>query len=179
MVLLAVFCGLRRAEIGGLQWRDIRESHVLIRRSVVRGRQGPAKTEGSETSVPIGPKVQEALGAWQKRTRFSGGEDYVFALRTATPCNLDRVATKVLKPTARKIGIEPLCWHDLRHSFCTLGRHEGIAPEVMQRLMRQTDIRTTLEIYSHVTEHGAAERIEGSTVLPASCYSESEVQFIQ
>jgi site-specific recombinase XerD len=106
-------------------------------------------------------------------------DEYVFALRTSTPCNLDRVAAKLLKPAGRKLGIEPLSWHDLRHSFCTLGRHEGIAPEVMQRLMRHTDIRTTLEIYSHVTENGAAELIEGSNVLPASCYPKPEAQSIQ
>ena len=86
---------------------------------------------------------------------------------------------KVLKPAGRRIGVEPLAWHDLRYTFCTLGRREGIAPEVMQRLMRHSDIRTTLEIYSHVTDDGAVRVIEGGKVLPLSVTPGDEAPLIQ
>ena len=170
---------LRKGELSGLKWRDVQEGFVAIWRSVVRGVEGPAKTEGSETTVPIGPRTQKALAAWRRATRFDKADDYVFALRTPTPCNLDRVATKVLKPAGRKIGVEPLSWHDLRDTFCTLGRQAGIAPEVMQRLMRHKDIRTTLEIYSHVTDDGAVRVIEGSMLLPDGVTHSREVQTVQ
>ena len=179
MVLLAVYAGLRKGELSGLKWRDVQEGFVAICRSVVRGVEGPAKTEGSETTVPIGPRTQEALASWRRATRFGKPDDYVFALRTPTPCNLDRVAAKVLKPAGRKIGVAPLSWQDLRHTYCTLGRQAGIAPEVMQRLMRHKDIRTTLEIYSHVTENEAASIIEGSKLLPDGVTHSREAQTVQ
>ncbi len=68
---------------------------------------------------------------------------------------------------------------DLRHTFCTLGRQAGIAPEVMQRLMRHKDIRTTLEIYSHVTDDGAVRAIEGSMLLPDGVTHGREAQTVQ
>jgi integrase len=179
MVLLAVFAGLRKAEISGLQWRDVQDGQVLIRRSVIRGQEGPAKTPGSETSVPIGPRTQAALAAWHEVTRFNKPKDWVFAIRKGNPCNLDMVATKILKPTGRKIGIEPLSWHDLRHTFVTLGREAGLAPEVMRRLARHADVRTTLEIYSHVTENGAAKLIETGKLLPEVTTTKTEVLSIQ
>jgi integrase len=173
MVLLAVYAGLRKAEIAGLQWRDIRAGQVLICRSVIRGQQGPAKTSGSETSVPIGPRTAAALTAWRKATRFREPQDWVFAIRTRSPANLDAVATKILKPAGRRIGVEPLCWHDLRHTFVTLGRQAGLAPEVMQRLARHADVRTTLEIYSHVTEEGASAMIENGKVVTSGNNNET------
>lgn len=179
MTLLAVFAGLRKAELSGLQWHDIQDGAAMIRRSVIRGVEGPAKTPGSETSVPIGPRVQEALATWRKATKFNGAQDWVFAIRKGTPCNLDRVAAKVLKPAGRKIGIEPLSWHDLRHTFVTLGRQAGIAPEVMQRLARHSDVSTTLEIYSHVTNGDASRLIEGAKSLPIGNGNEKEVLTIQ
>ena len=66
-----------------------------------------------------------------------------------------------------------------RHTFCTLGRQAGIAPEAMQRLMRHKDIRTTLEIYSHVTENEAASIIEGSKLLPDGVAHSREAQTVQ
>ena len=54
-----------------------------------------------------------------------------------------------------------------------------LMPEVMQRLMRHSDIRTTLEIYSHVTDDKAVRTIEGSLLLPEVVTQEMEVQPIQ
>jgi integrase len=175
MVLLGVYAGLRKGEIGGLQWRDVREGEVLIRRAVIRGQVGPAKTPGSETAAPIGPRTARALAAWRQKTRFPRPEDWVFASPKGGPVNLDGVAAKGLKPVGRKLGIEPLAWHDLRHTFVTLGRRAGIAPEVMQRLARHADVRTTLGVYSHLVEEGAVGRIESGELLPGVTQPSGEV----
>ena len=179
LIKLAVFTGLRKGELAGLRWRDVRDGFVIVSRTVVRGQEGPAKSRYSEAQVPIGPRVQQVLTSWKLLTRFPSPDDFVFAVRTPTPVQMDRVLMKVLKPAGRRIGVEPLAWHDLRHTFCTLGRREGIAPEVMQRLMRHSDIRTTLEIYSHVTDDGAVRVIEGGKVLPLSVTPGDEAPLIQ
>jgi integrase len=179
LVLLAVYAGLRKAELAGLQWDDVRSGYVLIRRSVVRGVEGPTKTPGSEASVPLGPQTQRALHAWRSAAKYTGPRDWVFANRSGKPRNLDMVATKILKPAGRSLGIEPLSWHDLRHTFVTLGRAAGVAPEVMQRLARHSDVSTTLEIYSHVTDSKASRLIEGVSLLPEVTGNQEEVLSIQ
>jgi len=177
MVMLAVL-GLRKAEIAGLKWRDVREGSILVSRSVVRGIEGPAKTPGSEVAVTIGPRVQGALADWKKHTRFSGPDDYLFSIRIPRPIRMDMVLQKVLKPAGRKMGVEPLAWHDLRHTCCTLGRREGVQPEVMRRVMRHANISTTMGFYSHLTDDNAVRAIEGS-LLPDVATRDREVQSVQ
>lgn len=55
--------------------------------------------------------------------------------------------------------------HDLRHTFCTLLRDNGINVENTMKLMGHSDIKTTLTIYSH---HCNKEMIKAT-----DCISES------
>src|ERR1039458_2235853 len=57
MILAAGCLGLRASEVTGLQWQDINwdDLTVFIRRSVVHGREGEAKTEASEKPIPLDP----------------------------------------------------------------------------------------------------------------------------
>ena len=45
--------------------------------------------------------------------------------------------------------------------------------------MRHSEVRTTLEICSHVTDDKAVRAIEGSLLLPEVVTQETEVQSIQ
>lgn len=48
-------------------------------------------------------------------------------------------------------GIEDFRWHDLRHTFATWMRQEGVALEVVQRALGHADLATT-ERYAHVAD---------------------------
>jgi integrase len=53
--------------------------------------------------------------------------------------------------------------HDARHTGITLLLDAGAGPHEMQQLARHTDIRMTLEVYSHVRDgalRAAVERIK-------------------
>lgn len=150
MVALAVFTGLRAGEIGALLWKDVTDTSVQVNRAVYRGEVGSPKSRASQASVPLTSRVSSMLQAWRRQTRFPKDNDYVFAGRVNKPKNMDNVATWQLRPVAKKLGLGVVSWHDLRHTFCTLGRQSGVSPESMQKLMRHASVVTTLMFYSHV-----------------------------
>jgi integrase len=78
MVVVAACLGLRASEIVGLQWQDLNREDltVLIRRGVVNGRSGDTKTEASQKSPPIDPRLARSLQELWKRTLHQGPQDY-------------------------------------------------------------------------------------------------------
>ncbi len=83
MVLVAACLGLRASEIMGLQWRDFNWENltVFIRRGVVNGRSGDTKTEASQRSPPIDPRLARSLQELRERALHQGPQDWVLAKR--------------------------------------------------------------------------------------------------
>src|SRR5215469_946987 len=81
LVWLDMTLGLRRGELAGLRWEDIRfeDLTVMARRSIVDQVVGNVKTEASKRPIPIDPFIAEDLLAWYRTTKYSRSEDYVFA----------------------------------------------------------------------------------------------------
>ncbi len=65
---LACLVGLRPSEIQGLRWDDIEDGWVHIRRGIVRGHEGPLKTDGSAESLPLVAPVVRALEVWKQQS---------------------------------------------------------------------------------------------------------------
>jgi integrase len=97
VLALACFVGLRPGEIQGLQWSDIEEDWIHIRRSIVRGKEGALKTEGSFASLPLISPVKVTLALW--RSKCPEGER-VF------PRDLKTLVKFIIAPTLREKGIE-------------------------------------------------------------------------
>ena len=57
------FTGARLAEIAGLQAEDLREDRILIRPNESR----PLKTESSERSIPIHPRLKSLVAELRKK----------------------------------------------------------------------------------------------------------------
>jgi integrase len=73
LVWLDMTLGLRRGELAGLRWEDIRfqDLTVMARRSVVDQVVGNVKTEASKRPIPIDPFIAEDLLAWYRSTKYS------------------------------------------------------------------------------------------------------------
>lgn len=54
-----------------------------------------------------------------------------------------------LRPAAEKAGIGRIGWHTFRHTYSTLLHAYGTDMKVQQELLRHSDIRTTMNIYTH------------------------------
>src|SRR2546421_12476457 len=55
-------------------------------------------------------------------------------------------------------------FHALRHSYITLLERSGVSPKLAQELARHSDIRLTMNVYTHTRLHDLAGAVEG---LPA------------
>ena len=119
MVLAAACLGLRASEIMGLQWQDFNweDLTVFIRRGVVNGRSGDTKTEASQKSLPIDPRLGCFLQELRKGSLHKGPQGWVFANNGGRPRGQQNILQRHLRPAALRAGIGKIGWHTFRHSY--------------------------------------------------------------
>ena len=134
----------------GLQWQDFNwdDLTVFIRRGVVNGRSGDTKTEASQKSLPIDPRLARSLQELWKRTLHQGPQDWVFANKAGRPRGQQNILHRHLRPAALRAGIGKIGWHTFRHSYSTMLRGAGADIKVQQELLRHSTIQSTLNTYT-------------------------------
>ena len=159
LVWLDMSSGLRRGELAGLRWIDVRfqDLTIMARRSVVDQVVGSVKTEASQRPIPIDPWIAEDLLSWRRTTKYSRPEDYVFATdapragkkRGQQPLWLSKVMTYHIQPTAKRLGItKRIGWHTFRRTYTTLLHANGEDVKTVQELLRHGSARITLDVYA-------------------------------
>jgi integrase len=115
------------------------------------------KTKQSRRTIALGESVVRALRNHRKvqlEQRLLAGADWqenglVFATRTGRP--LDGVnVTKDFKRLLKNSGLPPRRFHDLRHTTASLLLHQKVQPRVVADLLGHSEIRVTMDLYSHV-----------------------------
>lgn len=156
MVLLATFCGLRVGELRALRQCNLDLLHRTV--SVVEQFQqlsdgtlvlGPPKTDAGRRVVAIPgilvPDLDRHLADWT----VPGRDELVFPGVSGRPF---RTATlhDVWHRALRKVGIERLRFHDLRHTGNTLAAATGASTKELMSRMGHSSARAAL-IYQHAT----------------------------
>jgi Phage integrase family len=109
------------------------------------------KTKYSKAGLPLDPALAAIMLRWKAQSEFTDDEDWVFASwRTLgkKPLRSTSVLENVLKPAAERAGLGLIGWHTFRRTFSTLLRGNGEDIKVQQELMRHSDIRTTMNLYT-------------------------------
>lgn len=161
LIAAAILTGLRQSELLGLRWRDIDFEEELIRvRNALdrRGKDVPPKTQHAVRDVVLIPTLARALNEHRARSTFSRPEDYVFASRVGTPLHWRNVARRALKPALAAAGLEPLRWHDLRHTFASLLIGGGANVVFTSRQLGHGSSDITLRVYSHLFDRAEQAR---------------------
>jgi integrase len=154
MALLSVCLGLRISETLGLQWGDVDwlGSRLTVQRGIVNQRVDDVKTEGSARTFSLTPELLERLNAHRKRAEFSGAESWVFA----SPLKLGRLpysytgVCSELERAATAAQLGHMGTHTFRHTYRSWLDAVGTTVAVQQKMMRHTDIHTTMNIYGDV-----------------------------
>lgn len=152
MAITAMCLGLRFSEIVGLKWMDIdwMGSQLSIKRAVVNNHVDATKTEHSGKPVPIDSDLLEVWKRWRAQAEFKADDNWIFASPQQAEgeypyCH--QWARKELHAAAKKAGIPEFGWHSFRHSYRTWLDATGAPIGVQRRLMRHSDIRTTMNVY--------------------------------
>jgi integrase len=116
VMALSFFLGLRKGEIQGLQWSDVDEDFIHVRRAFSRGVVGPPKSKKSLRSLPIIQPVRGLLALWRAKT---GDGVWVFPNTEGNASNMDRFANVTIKPVLQKAGHKWKGFHAGRRGLAT------------------------------------------------------------
>jgi len=154
LIRVAAYAGLRRGELVALRWRDVDFSgrKIIVRRSLSGDTELRSTKSRRAREVPLPDQAAAALDRLTHRDEFTGSDDYVFANRFGR--RLDPSALRRRYERARNAaGLEPLRFHDLRHTYGSVLVAGGIDLASVKAAMGHSRITTT-ERYLHARPAG-------------------------
>jgi integrase len=173
--LTAAFAGLRRGECIGLRWRDIdfEGDAIRVERNVYRGVSGSTKG-GLARVVPMVPEVAQALARLSQRPNRTASDDPVFA-GARGGFVAGRALSRRFEKALGRAGLRRIRFHDLRHTFGSLGVNQAESVVELQAWMGHSDQRTTARYLHHKQQRDGAKRLarafaveEAEDLSPAS-----------
>jgi integrase len=161
---VALFCGLRRGELRGLQWSNVDFEAGVIR--VERSsdpKAGPVdvKTGAGRRAVPMAFVVRRELMAHKARTGRDG-RDLVFG-RTATEVFYASTIRARANKAWKEAGLEPITPHEARHCAISYFIAAGLDWKQISTWAGHGDVRQTWNRYGHLVPGGediARERLD-------------------
>lgn len=177
--LTALGTGLRLGELLGLKWSDINfdAGIITVNRSLSRCKnritgkyeiiEQPPKTKNSYRDVAVPTNILNKLKEHKKiqnKQRLFVGEvyinnNYVFTDEIGRTID-DKRPGRNLKSILKKLNIEPIKFHALRHTYATRLFENNIPPKTVQALLGHSDISVTMDIYTHVMSNTKLEAVE-------------------
>lgn len=167
MFRILAFTGLRKGELHALRWKDISFSHgTLSVKQTVATADGwklifqTPKTRKSIRELSLDDETLKLLKRWQLQQKElffkfgvkNNGEDQL--LFTSEENNvlyldfLNHRLTKLLKDN----DLDHMTVHGFRHTHCSLLLESGVPIKEVQERLGHTDIKTTMNVYAHVTD---------------------------
>lgn len=174
MYAIMLHTGLRISEVIGLTWndvdmveREINVNHQVQYRKVkdeMKLYANDTKTNAGNRVIPMTDEVYdlfvEQKKVWlmtKKEPDFEvdGYKDFVFVSHMTGKCmnhnNVRRMMRTIVDMNSeREVQLPNVSPHILRHTACCRYAESGCDIKVLQYLMGQTDIRTTMRVYNHV-----------------------------
>lgn len=136
IVLMLLATGMRIGELFSLPLANYYGDYVI----------GGEKTDaGRNRVIPIRPEGQQYFAYFAERATgdlllsgYSGNND------------IDSYRKREYYSLLKKLGIQRKTPHATRHTYATRAVKEGLAPEVLQRVLGHADYATTANVYTHI-----------------------------
>lgn len=149
-IVIFLNTGIRRSELLGLKWSDIDfDNNIMhIQRAITstKGKTiiGEPKSKTSIRYIPLSEDFVQYL------KKFITDNDYVLGIDGyMPPRTYSRYFSNFMNKLVEDVGLPRLTPHELRHTFGTLKREEGVDIYTIQRVMGHSDISVTASIYVH------------------------------
>ena len=93
-------------------------------------------------------------------------EDSPVFIRTTGEPLLPITVTLGFKKIVRKLGLDNVRFHDMRHTHATIMLLQGVHPKVVQERLGHSKMGTTMDLYSHVMPSMQKEAVERFEIDP-------------
>lgn len=171
---LLAFTGMRKGEALALTWNDIDfdNKEIAITKAIARGKDNTLYVKSTKTGTSRTIKIDDGtlniLNQWKKQQQ----KDYlVLGFNTLKKEQLvfSNNRNEFLQPTKtrqwilqvqEKYVLKKVTTHGLRHTHCSLLFEAGASIKEVQDRLGHSDVKTTMDIYAHVTEKAKAEAIQ-------------------
>ena len=160
IVLFILETGLRFGELLGLKWSDIdfKGRMIHVNRSMCWVSEYKAyvevtpKTKAGARDIPMTDRAYEIL----KSITVSRIDHIFFTPKRNGKFDIN----SSLNWLCKRVGIEKISVHGLRHSFATRCIECGMRPKTLQKIMGHSSLSVTMDLYVHVTEDTMIEEMK-------------------
>ncbi|WP_368250957.1 tyrosine-type recombinase/integrase [Enterococcus sp. 2201sp1_2201st1_B8_2201SCRN_220225] len=180
MVEFQALTGLRYGEMVALRNSEFHETYITVN-GTIDHRDGKysdepvrtaPKTSKAFRNIPLSKRAVEIIRKVQQENQlmkreFPNYEDrnYIFTNKKGMPIDY-RTFEPCLRNAAEKAGIDkPVSTHYLRHTHVSMLAEMGMPIKAIMDRVGHKDMKTTMEIYNHVTDKMQANLIEGLNKL--------------
>jgi integrase len=101
--------------------------------------------------------LAQALKKHRMQSTCNRPDDFVFASQLGGPLHWANVSRRALKPALKRAAIQPLRWHDLRHTFASLLIAGGANVVFVSRQLGHSSTDITLRVYAHLFDRAEQE----------------------
>jgi len=168
LFMTAVMTGMREGELFGLKWSDINwfNNQVHVNRTFNHGRFYDPKTKTSRRKIDLAPQLAIKLKKWRLACPQSAF-DLIFPNEAGKPLSPINMVRRKFEPALKRVGIERIRFHDLRHTYASIQIELGENPKYIQHQMGHSSIKITFDTYGHLMKtvnREAANRL-GDTIF--------------
>jgi integrase len=149
-----IYTGLWKGELAsittGQVFLDAKIPHIVLAAKDEKSRRG--------STLPLHPELVSHLKGWLKQRGKVSPQEKLFFVSNALHRILDR-DLKFAGIAKRDSLNRVIDVHALRHTHATLLAQNGVSPSVAKSAMRHSDIRLTMNVYSHLELGDVAEGV--------------------
>jgi integrase len=162
----AAWTGLRRGELVALLWDDVDfdAAAITVSRSVGKGLDGvhdkAPKSDAGRRMVELDAPLVELFRRHrqaQRERRLVIGPGWqerglVFCEVDGSPVHPDRLTqrwSRLVRRHAETAEVQPIRFHDLRHSHATQLLEAGVRPDIVTERLGHASVAFTLQQYAH------------------------------
>jgi integrase len=173
-LLLIATTGLRRGEALALRWSDVDlDAGVLRVRETVQRIEGElstgeVKTDRSRRTIPLSPAIVALL----RRHRVTQLEERMRAANQWAETGLvfttelgsavePRNLLRVVQAAAKRMGLDGIGAHTLRHSAATAWLEAGVHIKRVSDLLGHSSVAITGGVYGHGSDQSARAAVDG------------------
>ena len=155
--------GLRRSELLGLRWKDV--DLILASLRVVQSVQRlntrefivqEPKTASGRRTIALSPASCLVLREHREKQeadatllgRQLAEDDLVFSHPDGSPRDPSTL-TLAFRRLTRRVGLDGVRLHDLRHTMASLYLEQGVNPKTVAERLGHASVTITLDLYSH------------------------------